>query len=345
MITARQVADWYNSFGSSLFDKNIRNYKGDTDVNKGIETVIRENPEDFFYYNNGIKVLCKRISKKTKGSTSREIGTFSLQGVSLVNGAQTTGTLAAFANNYPNLSENLDKAKLFVQFIDLETAPESYFSLITRYSNTQNRIDNKDFASLDPLQEKIRTDLSFHSIMYLYKSGSTIDNPKNQISLDEMIIARACLSDDIANAVYAKSNIGRFTEDVAKPMYKLIFNDGINLFEARNAVIVLRNVEGLLKHQQNKFSGREKTALVHGNRIILHIVLQHLKNTAGFKDNMIATENLEAQAKIKYDKIAPVVQKIVTTEHLDSYPVYIFKNITKCKNIAQRLDETLAEDL
>lgn len=67
--------------------------KGDSDVNDGIKRVLLQKPENSFYYNNGVILLCKAIHQKAKASTTNATGLFMLEGVSLVNGAQTAGSI------------------------------------------------------------------------------------------------------------------------------------------------------------------------------------------------------------------------------------------------------------
>lgn len=123
--------------------------------------------------------------------------------------------------------------------IDLGDSDEAQATQITKLSNTQNRIDGKDFASLDPNQERLRMELSFAGIKYLYKSGSKLDDPEHQITLDETIISQACLSEDLSIVALAKGNIGALTENIAKAPYKLLFNGGTNSFSVYNGVQVL----------------------------------------------------------------------------------------------------------
>ena len=212
-ISVSAVGEWYSQYGNRLFAKNIRYYKGSTEVNQGIKEVIKSEPEKFFYYNNGIKILCKKIKKKIPYSTSREIGLFTLEGVSLVNGAQTTGVIGSIFMETPEL---ISDAKIFVQIIDVGDSKEEQSTQITKLSNTQNRIDSKDFASLDPNQDRLRMELSLGGIQYLYKTGAKIDDPSRQISLDETIISQACLLSDLSIVALAKRNVGALTEDIKK---------------------------------------------------------------------------------------------------------------------------------
>lgn len=153
----------YQRYGNRLFAKNIRYYKGSTDVNQGIKEVLRTEPEKFFYYNNGVKLLCRKITRKAAHSTDRITGLFALEGVSLVNGAQTTGSIGAV---YADMPDVVARAKVFIQMIDLADTEEEQATQITRFTNTQNRIDGKDFAALDPEQERIKNELSFSGIQY-----------------------------------------------------------------------------------------------------------------------------------------------------------------------------------
>ena len=62
-ISASAIGEWYDTYGNNLFAKNIRYYKGSTSVNQGIRNVLKDEPQNFFYYNNGIKLLCKKFTK------------------------------------------------------------------------------------------------------------------------------------------------------------------------------------------------------------------------------------------------------------------------------------------
>ena len=84
-----------------------------------------------------------------------------MEGVSLVNGAQTTGTIGSV---YAETPELLSSACVYIQMIDLGESNEEQAAQITKLSNTQNRIEGKDFASLDPNQERLRMELSLGGI-------------------------------------------------------------------------------------------------------------------------------------------------------------------------------------
>lgn len=332
IIAASAIGEWYNEYGNLLFEKNIRFYKGRTDVNEGIKRVLLQNPEDFVYFNNGIKVLCKSIRRKALASTNNGTGIFSLNGVSLVNGAQTTGSIcAAYLEN----KEQVDKAYVMIQLIDLTGVSEETTLQITKLSNTQNRIENKDFVALDPVQEKIRQELSFSHFTYLYKGGDEISDSKKQITSDEAIIALACLWTDLSYSTTAKRNAGALSEDINKPPYKALINPSTNTYQLINSVMIVRAVEEYLQIKKSGLSGKEFLTCTHGNRFIEHWILQIFRKHEGFSETII--ENFESEVKSIIDKIVPLIVEQINNLYSESYHANIFKNVTKCKKIENNI--------
>lgn len=335
-VSAATVGKWYMDFGNLLLAKNIRFYKGNTEVNEGMRKVLAQTPEKFYYYNNGIKLLCQTIQRKAKDSTTNDMGLFTLKGVSIVNGAQTAGTVGSvFAEN----PEQVGKAKLMIQIIDLSNIDPETAVQITRLSNTQNRIENKDFAALDPEQERLRKELAFAHYSYLYKSGDNIIDPEKQISFDESMAALACLHNEMSYTVIAKSNVGALSEDITKTPYKALINPSTNSFSLLNAVLHMREVERYLQEKKEQTSNnRERLVCIHANRFIEHFVLKKIAQEVGF-NTMVMDKNCIRQS------VMPLINTLViqTTQFIDelfpeSYPANIFKNTTKCKALEEKIN-------
>lgn len=329
-IPVTAIGAWYNQYGNRLFAKNIRYYKGSTEVNQGINDVLKTQPDKFFYYNNGIKILCQKITKKAAYSTSREIGLFALEGVSLVNGAQTTGVIGAVCAEDP---EAVASARIFVQMIDLGDSEDTQATQITKLSNTQNRIDGKDFVSLDPQQDRLRMELSLAGFQYLYKSGSKIDDPEHQISLDEAIIAQACALSDLSIVALTKRNIGALTESIDKTPYKLLFNGSTNSFSLHNGVQVLRAVDYCIKQNEPNSIGRKRLVLVHGNRFLLHLILGQIKSNAEFNTQYLTSERISDLVNNIFQDYWDKVFNAMEAKYPEAYPAHIFKNVGRLKDI------------
>ena len=338
-ISAATVGEWYKNFGNALFAKNIRFYKGNTDVNEGMKKVLLQEPEKFYYYNNGIKLLCKSIQRKAKDSTTNVTGLFALEGVSLVNGAQTTGTIGSLFLNNP---EQVSKAIVMIQIIDLSSVDTETTTQITRLSNTQNRIENKDFAALDPEQDRLRTELTFAHYSYLYKSGDKITNLEKQISFDEAIVALACLNADISYTVIAKGNVGALSEDITKTPYKALMNRSTNSYALLNSVLYMREAEQCLQDKKEHVNNnRERLVCIHANRFILHFILKDKGQNENFNMSVIDKDSIR-------NSVIPLVDVLVdqTTQFMDelfpeSYPANIFKNSTKCKQLEEKLNTVI----
>lgn len=329
-ISASTIGKWYCEHGNRLFAKNIRYYKGKTDVNDGIKRVLLQEPEHFFYYNNGIKLLCKKIHRKAIEATKTVTGLFRLDGVSLVNGAQTAGSIGNVFREDPDA---VSKAIVMIQIIDLSSASPEMATQITKLSNTQNRIENRDFAALDPVQDKIRQELSFSHFVYLYKDGDVVSNPENELSIDEATVALACLHPDITLATLAKRNVGALTEDITKPPYKILFNSGTNSFELLNSVLAVRIVESELNKLRASLLGRDKLVSVHGNRFIAYCVLQQVKNHKDFSTGVIPAEDLMREVSSLVTDLVSRIAAEINTKFPDAYPASIFKNSAKCGDI------------
>ena len=333
-IPVSAIGEWYNRYGNRLFAKNIRYYKGSTEVNQGIKDILKTQPEKFFYYNNGIKILCRKIKKKAAYSTGRDVGLFALEGVSLVNGAQTTGVIGTVCTEDP---EAVASARIFIQMIDLGNAEDDQATQITKLSNTQNKIDGKDFVSLDPQQDRLRMELSLAGFQYLYKDGAKIDDPEHQILLDEAIISQACSLSDLSIVALAKRNVGALTENIEKAPYKLLFNGGTNSFSLHNGVQVLRAVERCIKQNECNASGRKRLVLVHGNRFLLHLILEKIKKIDGYETRFFTNDKVVNMVDTMFQEHWDKVFNAMEQKFPEAYPAHIFKNVGRLREITEVL--------
>ncbi|OHB71737.1 MAG: hypothetical protein A2V70_15500, partial [Planctomycetes bacterium RBG_13_63_9] len=235
-VNAACVAEWWREHGIKLFARNIRSFKGSTDVNESISAALQNEPEHFWYFNNGITILCKRVKKQVVGGPSRESGVFECQGVNIVNGAQTVGVIGTTSDL---LGNSLEHAKLLVRLISLESCPEAFDKTVTRATNTQNRIGSRDFAALDPNQQRLSSEFFLDGRHYAFKSGDPEPAAENGCGITEATVALAC-DTDLAQAVQAKREIGRLWEDIEKPPYTLLFNEGTSATDVWKAVQIMR---------------------------------------------------------------------------------------------------------
>jgi hypothetical protein len=149
-VAVSDIASW-GTFGVRLTSKNLRQFRGLTEVNEAIAKTLTSSSEKFWYFNNGITILCESLRKKPLGGNNNETGTFECKGASVVNGAQTVGTIVDVSKTNGAV---LQQARVLVRLVSLENCPEGFADEITRAANTQNRIEKRDFAALDPNQKR-----------------------------------------------------------------------------------------------------------------------------------------------------------------------------------------------
>jgi hypothetical protein len=329
-VAVSDIVSW-GAFGARLTSKNLRQFRGLTEVNESIAKTLGTSPHNFWYFNNGITILCEALRKKPLGGNNNETGTFECNGASVVNGAQTVGTIVDVSKAS---GTNLQNSRVLVRLVSLENCPEGFAEEITRAANTQNRIERRDFAALDPNQKRLRTELYLeYQKEYAYQTGEQAPQGDSGCTLDEAAVALACRSSDVALAVQAKREVGMLYEDITKPPYTAIFNRGTTARALWEAVSVLRTAEAALAAEQQHRYGKEQLIAIHGNRFVLHLVFQKLQEDLG---NNGAGHDLENHIRELIKGMLDSTIRNVLDHYPTAYPANLFKNASKCRDLARR---------
>lgn len=333
-VSAGEIASWWESHHPRLFAPNLRVFLGLTDVNQGIVETIANNPDHFWYFNNGITALCGSVKKKPIGGNAHDSGVFECLDVKIVNGAQTVGAIASAAAKYP---DKASKANVMVRFISLEQCPEGFSGDVTRATNTQNRIERRDFVSLDPQQERLRTELQLDNIFYAYKSGEAIRSSSNGFDLTEATVALACSNRDLAHATQAKREIGKLWEDISRSPYKTLFNPTVSGLRLWRLVQVLRVIDSTLKDEFDLREGKEQMFTVHGNRFLAHQVFKRLP-IEKIDDLALDMQYILDQAIILTRKSVSSLITATTELFPEAYLASLFKNLNRCRKLNSHIE-------
>lgn len=152
VIRGRQLADLYEKWGARLLESNIRSFiqARRKSVNEGIRTTIREEPEMFFSYNNGLSATADAVEIEGSGAAVRILLARNLQ---IVNGGQTTASLHAALKLSP---ENLDRVHVQIKLTVVPPdVSENVVPNISKFANSQNKIDAADFFSNHPFHLRV----------------------------------------------------------------------------------------------------------------------------------------------------------------------------------------------
>jgi hypothetical protein len=161
--SGKQVGSLFNEIGIRLFARNIRGYLGNTEINKVMRRTIDEEPEYFWYYNNGITITCDRVKQINKGSSN----VIQITNAQIINGQQTTRTLAQVKEN---------DAEVLIKLIEISRNTEQdhkkfghVVSSIVSATNWQNAISQADLKSNDPEQVRIEKEMKKLNYFYIRK--------------------------------------------------------------------------------------------------------------------------------------------------------------------------------
>jgi len=325
-LAASDIAQLYHRYHSRILAPNIRMFLGPTDVNTGMIETLQNEPESFWYFNNGITALCRTITKKPLGGASKDSGYFECRDLRIVNGAQTVGAISSANNKSP---EQVAQARLNIRIVSLENCPEDFEKEVTRYNNTQNRIDKRDFVALDTQQERLQRELAIEGVQYIYKSGDVVGSTSSAFDLTEATVARACRQNSSQLAVQAKREIGRLWDDITQTPYTVLFNGGLSSTTLWRQVLILRSVEQTLSHYKRKEKARRRLLAVHGNRFIAHLTMQCM-NYSIVDAHGPLNQSEQDDCSNTTERIYEEVYRILENHYPDSYLGSLFKNARKC---------------
>lgn len=193
LLALKDLAAMGAEHGKRLVAANIRGFKGNTDVNGEIIKTAKNEAKNFFYLNNGLTAYCERLEVHNLDRGNADSKRITAHGFSIVNGAQTVGSVADVFATPP---DPVPDGFVFMKVISLEKCEDdrAFAERITRSTNFQNQIGLRDFAAQYDQQEVIAKQLSLSDIAYHYKSEADLPAPDaHNFTLEEATTACACL--------------------------------------------------------------------------------------------------------------------------------------------------------
>lgn len=216
-IPANWLYGLYRKYGTKLLSANIRDYLGsrqsDSNINYGIKQSAEHEVDKFWVFNNGITAIVNNLEFDPKDGNK-----LTITGISIVNGAQTTGAIGSLAN------EPSSKVMVPARFIKCKN--RKIIQKIIRYNNSQNKIAPADFRSSDSIQDRLRKEFmkNYPSIKYLggRRGGEedVIRRPPNLIPSDTVAQSLAAFHQRPVTAYNQKGELWESDQE-----YSRIFND------------------------------------------------------------------------------------------------------------------------
>lgn len=142
VINGEVLSKLYERFGARLLESNVRSFlQFRAKINKGIRKTINEDPSMFFAYNNGLTATAEDIEITSDNKIKK------LKNFQIVNGGQTTASLFN--------TMKIDKVSLSDIFVQMKLTiinddqVNTVVPNISRFANTQNKVNDADFFSND----------------------------------------------------------------------------------------------------------------------------------------------------------------------------------------------------
>ncbi|MFD8980939.1 AIPR family protein [Streptomyces sp. NPDC059564] len=272
-VSAVEPAEWYAQYGTGLFDRNIRQYLGPTPVNRSLISTLVTTPETFWYFNNGITLMCDSVST-TGVAFGRRPARLVLHNAQVVNGAQT---VAAIAHAHEEAPDQVSQARVAVRVVCVGDAPGDLATRVSTATNAQNRVEPQDSVALDAQQALIREDfLTSLGKEYVYRRGVLPPLPDAGCTVVEAATALACAFPDPTLVAGLRRDSSSLWDAAPDGVYARLFAPRPPAAEIWRSVRLLREVNGALHAAALGLAGRAVAVAERGSLLIAHIVFREL---------------------------------------------------------------------
>ncbi|MGL4503607.1 MAG: AIPR family protein, partial [Planktothrix sp.] len=238
-IAVTEIAALIERHGERLLERNIRRYLGlqGNRVNESIQqTLTSEEKNNFYFYNNGITLICDSFSYNGLQNSDYQVRVENLQ---IINGGQTCMTISKTLQE-PNLLHQNAQAYVLVRLYQLPRDNENLVQRITYATNSQNPVDLKDLRANDERQKQLELDIRELGFNYRRKRSEMSNKPTD---ITSGVAAEAVLSIWREKPHQAKF----FSREHFGKLYDSIFTHDLNGSQVVLAVLLYRIAENRRK--------------------------------------------------------------------------------------------------
>jgi hypothetical protein len=233
----KMITDDDGNVRRRLFFDNIRDFQGDTPINKSIEaTLLSETSIEFPLRNNGITIVARKLHR---------VGPqFTLEDFQIVNGCQTSHVIAAN-------SAREDQA-VMIPIKIVSTEDEEVTRQVIIASNQQNKVDQESFWALDPIHKSIEIYFESkdgdHRLYYERRPGQF-----NTIAGIEKV---RIVTKDLLLKMYASvfleqpNQVGRYYKDLTPLIGKEIFSPDHEVHSYYTAAYIAYRLEFMFRNRR-----------------------------------------------------------------------------------------------
>jgi hypothetical protein len=226
LLKPKTVHKLFERYKFSLFFKNVRNPLHASKNNAKIVDTLLMKPDAFWFFNNGITGITKILPEI--GVHAKKV---ELEGLQIINGAQTVYSMyQAYEQANRSKRKAMDEyAHVMLRLIG--SSDEEFNLQITRFTNSQNPLGDRDFLANDPVQQRLQNESFATNVWYEKREA---EFRLNEAQLSKLGIE--ILSNQEAAQVYAIFHLQRprvfllgetfiSRKDSQDGLYETIFNE------------------------------------------------------------------------------------------------------------------------
>jgi AIPR protein len=233
----KMITDDDGNVRRRLFFDNIRDFQGDTPVNKSIAgTLLSETSIEFPLRNNGVTIVTRKLQR---------VGPqFTLEDFQIVNGCQTSHVIAA-----NSVKEN---QAIMIPIKIVSTEDEEVTRQVIIASNQQNKVDQESFWALDPIHKSIE-------IYFESKVGDQrlyYERRPGQFNTIAGIEKVRIVTKDLLLKMYASvfleqpNQVGRYYKDLTPLIGKEIFSPNHEVHSYYTAAYIAYRLEFMFRNRR-----------------------------------------------------------------------------------------------
>ncbi len=340
-VTIEEIRSFVNKYGDDLFRKNVRLFLGKNRTNKKIIETLDKDPTNFWYYNNGITILCD------KANIVMENGYIRLENPQIVNGCQTCMSVKDFDGDL--------KSEILVRIV--ESTDHEFINFLTLYQNSSNPVRNRDLKSNDPVQVRLKHEFKRQGHYFEIKRGEEYDkmakkypaikSELNGYIVNNELIAKLLVAIKISPAVALSSGSDKFFGDY----YDRIFTSNLSTFNCLAPFYLYDTIRDTYVGNTKEFHEFDKD-WVFKNRAIYYVLdfiyQSMIKIEKGEKNFVSFYENSNEDEYQKFLKrLGKIINKYFdyiykTWDKIEYYNTYLQNSKTK-KNILIQFEMKINE--
>jgi hypothetical protein len=240
------ITDENGNLTRSIFESNVRDYQGTTEVNEQIQTTLREKCDDeFWWLNNGITIVAAKATLSGK--------TLTIEDPQIVNGLQTSTVIF---NHFKEHNTENETRNLLVRVI-VPPVAESRDRII-KATNSQTLIPIASLRATEVIHRDIEE--------YLRPYGLFYDRRKNHYKNEGKPIEKIVSIPHLAQAVMAMA-LQRPNDARARPSsllkrdeeYERVFSRDYPIALYLNCALLMKRVDQIVRSDAAGLDSKDQT--------------------------------------------------------------------------------------